>query len=288
MPLLWLAAPPKIFRSVPIEDIDLASWATTLLMVRKSKSALKAMHRGELKEYMETKKSVLLGTTLWPPNCNERAFYRNFEEYILFKLSSGADWVITHTLPVFDDDSDGTEKAKIRMNMKIISEYIRLRDRYELDVGLIAVPYARSWELYLCQVKMLAELGVDAIGVSVASWIEKRGGLPSRSSGLKNAIFLFLRSLKERTYKRIIVLGSQEPNLARRLYWGARILTFEGSFIVMRSFPSFNRMPLMLEVHNGKAIWVPVLTSKNIPEANPRFLLRYNIKKWINYVLLGL
>jgi len=286
-PLLWLAAPPKIFRYVSIEDIDLASWATTLYMVRKNKSALRAIHKGELKEYMITKKSVLLGTTLWPPNSNERVFYRNFEEYVLFKLGSGADWIITHTIPVFDDDFIAVEKAKIRMNMKIIGEYVKLRDHYEFDTELIAVIHARTWKWYICQVKTLVDLNVDAIGVSLASWVGKRGGLPYRSDKLKRAILFFLRSLREYTYIPIIVLGCQEPNLARWLYWDARILTFEGSFIAMRSFPMYNRRPLMLEIKDGKAIWTSVLTSRSIPEADPYFLLRYNVNRWINYVLLG-
>ena len=56
-PLLWLTAPPKIFRSVNIEDIERASWATTIIMIRRNKEAMEACSKGELKEYIGTKKN---------------------------------------------------------------------------------------------------------------------------------------------------------------------------------------------------------------------------------------
>jgi len=284
-PLLWLTAPPRIFRSTDIEDINKAAWATTLVMCRRSKEAMEAIKRGEIKEYIGTKKPVLLGTTAWPLNKIEKQYYRTVKEYIRFQLNSGADWIIVHDLPVTDRDNKETEKKKWRINLETAKAYIKLRDKEELSVRLIAIPQATTFQSMLRQAKTYEAIGIEVIGVSLAPWVRPAGGVLGREKQLKQQIVELLRALRNQLYTPIIVLGSQEPNLARELYWKARVLTFEGSFIATRSFPKINKIPLRLEIENDKAIWRPTLVSKQIPELKPQRLLRRNVQTWIKYVL---
>jgi len=284
-PLLWLTAPPRIFLSTNIEDIDNAAWSTTIVMIRRDKNAMEAVAKGELKEYIGTKKPVLLGTTAWPLKPLEKQYYRTTEEYILFKLRSGADYVIVHDIPVLGNETPTQLRAKTRINIETARHYIRLRDREELDVGLVAIPQALTYQDMLRQAKTYQELGVEAIGVSLAPWVKPEGGVLARNPTMKKAIVELLEALRGELYIPVVILGSQEPNLARGLYWKARILTFEGSFIATRSFPKINKTPLILTIENDKAIWRPTLTSKEIEEYTPQKLLKRNIKTWIQYVL---
>ena len=284
-PLLWLTAPPRIFRNTSIEDINKAAWSTTIIMIRRNKEAMEACSKGELKEYIGTKKPVLLGTTAFPPRPLEREYYRTTEEYILFKLRSGADYIIVHDIPVLGNETQAQLKAKMRINIETARYYLKIRDQEGLDVKLIAIPQALTYKDMLRQAKTYQELGVEAIGISLAPWVRPQAGVLARNPTLKQQIVELLRALRNQLYTPIIVLGSQEPNLARELYWKARVLTFEGSFIATRSFPKINKTPLILTIEGDKAVWRPTLTSKQIKELSPEKLLRRNIQTWINYVL---
>lgn len=284
-PLLWLTAPPRIFRNTSIEDINKAAWSTTIIMIRRNKEAMEACSKGELKEYIGTKKPVLLGTTAFPPRPLEREYYRTTEEYILFKLRSGADYIIVHDIPVLGNETQAQLKAKMRINIETARYYLKIRDQEGLDVKLIAIPQALTYKDMLRQAKTYQELGVEAIGISLAPWVRPQAGVLARNPTLKQQIVELLRALRNQLYTPIIVLGSQEPNLARELYWKARVLTFEGSFIATRSFPKINRVPLRLEIEGDKAVWRPTLVSRRIEEYRPEKLLKGNIKTWIRYVL---
>jgi len=284
-PLLWLTAPPRIFLSTDIEDIEHASWATTIVMIRGKKEAMEACKKGELKEYIGTKKPVLLGTTAFPLRPLEREYYRTTEEYIKFQVRSGADWILVHDVPVLGNEGSAQLKAKWRINLETAQHYLKIRDKEELNVRLIAIPQALTYREMLRQAETYQELGIEVIGISLAPWVRPAGGVLARNPLLKQQIIELLRALKSALYIPVVVLGSQEPNLARELYWKALILTFEGSFIATRSFPKINKTPLMLEIEEDNAVWRPTLTSKQIEEYSPQKLLRENTKTWIRYVL---
>jgi len=285
-PLLWLTASPRTFRAVDIREFaPLVAWSTTLLICRNSEEALRSMAQGELKEYMYLNSvpagtEVLLGTTAFPFSSIERKFYKSFEAYVQFKLFAGSDWVIIHDIPVFDDDSEKMQIKKIKINMKIVKFYLKIREESSIDVKLIGIPQATTIKSIAKIAQIYEMLGVDAIGISLAPMINTRG-ITYRDNELKNTILMIIKQVKESTTIPIIVLGSQEPNLAKELFIRFGIKTFEGSLLTRKSFPEMKKPPLRLVIENNKAKFVPIYVGK---EFSPTDNLKNNIKTWIEFV----
>mgnify|MGYP000424443457 CR=1 FL=1 len=285
MPILWLTAPPKVFKTIDIREFSpLVSWSTTILMCRNDEKTMKIMAQGELKEYMYAYNvppgtQVLLGTTVFPFNKIERKFYKSFKAYVHFKMFSGADWIIIHDIPILDEDSLEIELKKIRKNLEIVKYYLHIRDETNADVKLIAIPQSTSINTIAKLARTYETYGVDAIGISLAT-INNRG-IPYRDKNKKKMILEMIKRIRVNTTIPIIVLGSQEPNLARELYIRYGIKTFEGSLLVRKSFPEARKPPLRLIIENNKAKFIPTFVGKEFSPANN---LKSNVKTWIEFV----